>query len=143
MTKRIYKMLLHFYPAEYTAVFAAEMLTVFDEAADEYRNRTWPAFLLFTIRELAGLISGGLTERLTRATRRHDYIVSCSGVMPETTLPAEVFEGAQRVKFLIARMEYAIAHHQFEKARLYSNEEHKERENLLLLKKQYGIEEIK
>jgi ATP-dependent Clp protease ATP-binding subunit ClpC len=36
-------------------------------------------------------------------------------------------------------MEHAIAHHQFEKARFYSEEERKARENLRLLQQRHQI----
>jgi hypothetical protein len=38
-------------------------------------------------------------------------------------------------------MEHAIANHEFEKARFYSDEERKERENLRLLREQFDLEE--
>jgi hypothetical protein len=46
-----------------------------------------------------------------------------------------------RIDLAIERMENAIAHHEFEKARFYSSEEHKERENLGLLREQFKLEE--
>src|SRR5712692_41647 len=47
----------------------------------------------------------------------------------------------KRVKFVVHRMENAIANHEFEKARFYSDEERKERENLRLLREKYHIDE--
>ena len=38
-------------------------------------------------------------------------------------------------------MEKAIGNHEFEKARFYSDEERKERDNLRQLKEKYGIDE--
>src|SRR3989304_3677981 len=48
----------------------------------------------------------------------------------QSTLPDEVTEIQKRVKFITHRMETAIANHEFEKARFYSDEERKEREKL-------------
>ena len=48
----------------------------------------------------------------------------------QTTLPGEVADIQKRIKFIVHRMENAIANHEFEKARFYSDEERKERENL-------------
>ena len=48
----------------------------------------------------------------------------------QTTLPDEVADIQKRIKFIVHRMENAIANHEFEKARFYSDEERKERENL-------------
>ena len=46
----------------------------------------------------------------------------------QTTLPGEVADIQKRIKFIVHRMENAIANHEFEKARFYSDEERKERE---------------
>ena len=48
----------------------------------------------------------------------------------QTSLPEEITEVQKRIKFIVHRMENAIASHEFEKARFYSDEERKERENL-------------
>jgi ATP-dependent Clp protease ATP-binding subunit ClpC len=39
-------------------------------------------------------------------------------------------------------MDAAIANHEFEKARFYSDEERKERDNLRILREQYSPEEV-
>src|SRR3972149_11576414 len=46
-----------------------------------------------------------------------------------------------RLKFIVHRMENAIANHEFEKARFYSDEERKERENLRGLREKYHFDE--
>ncbi|MFY9661116.1 MAG: ATP-dependent Clp protease ATP-binding subunit, partial [Terriglobales bacterium] len=46
-----------------------------------------------------------------------------------------------RIKFIVHRMENAIANHEFEKARFYSDEERKERENLRALREKYHLDE--
>jgi hypothetical protein len=46
-----------------------------------------------------------------------------------------------RIELAVERMEHAIANHEFDKARFYSEEERKERENLSLLREQYNLEE--
>ena len=45
----------------------------------------------------------------------------------QATVPEEVSEVQKRVKFITHRMESAIAAHEFEKARFYSEEERKEK----------------
>jgi ATP-dependent Clp protease ATP-binding subunit ClpC len=55
--------------------------------------------------------------------------------------PEEVAEVQKRIKFIVHRMEGAIANHDFEKARFYSDEEHKERVNLQLLREKYKLDE--
>jgi hypothetical protein len=47
----------------------------------------------------------------------------------------------KRLTFIVQRMENAIANHEFEKARFYSEEERKEREGLRLLREQFNLEE--
>jgi ATP-dependent Clp protease ATP-binding subunit ClpC len=59
----------------------------------------------------------------------------------QTTLPPEISEVQKRIKFTVHRMETAIANHEFEKARFYSDEERKERESLRLLREKYNLDE--
>jgi hypothetical protein len=46
----------------------------------------------------------------------------------------------KRIDFIVEGMERAIANHEFEKARFYSDEERKERENLRALREQFNFE---
>ncbi|HKV92793.1 MAG TPA: ATP-dependent Clp protease ATP-binding subunit [Candidatus Angelobacter sp.] len=59
----------------------------------------------------------------------------------QTSLPEEITEVQKRIKFIVHRMENAIANHEFEKARFYSEEERKERENLRALREKYHLDE--
>ncbi|MCU1328846.1 MAG: ATPase domain protein [Bryobacterales bacterium] len=59
----------------------------------------------------------------------------------QTTLPAELADIQKRIKFIVHRMENAIANHEFEKARFYSDEERKERENQRLLREKYNLDD--
>jgi ATP-dependent Clp protease ATP-binding subunit ClpC len=59
----------------------------------------------------------------------------------QTTLPADLAEIQKRIKFIVHRMENAIANHEFEKARFYSDEERKERENLRALRDKYHLDD--
>src|SRR5881227_2076179 len=59
----------------------------------------------------------------------------------QTSLPEEITEVQKRLKFIVHRMENAIANHEFEKARFYSDEERKERENLRALREKYHLDE--
>jgi hypothetical protein len=108
-------MLLGFYPAEYRALFAKEMFLLFEEAAGE--RRCDAAYFWFCIRELAGLAWGGGFEWIAKWGRPDRYL---------DFVPS----GEDRIGFFIRRMEYAIAHHQFAKARHYAEEERRERERL-------------
>jgi ATP-dependent Clp protease ATP-binding subunit ClpA len=60
----------------------------------------------------------------------------------QDTAPAEKLAQIQkRIDFIVEEMFRAIANHEFEKARFYSDEERKERENLRLLREQFNLEE--
>lgn len=59
----------------------------------------------------------------------------------QTSLPEEITEVQKRIKFIVHRMENAIANHEFEKARFYSDEERKERENLRGLRDKYHLDD--
>ncbi|QNI34854.1 ATP-dependent Clp protease ATP-binding subunit [Alloacidobacterium dinghuense] len=59
----------------------------------------------------------------------------------QTSLPEEITEVHKRIKFIVHRMDSAIANHEFEKARFYSDEERKERENLRGLRDKYHLDD--
>src|ERR1700694_805344 len=59
----------------------------------------------------------------------------------QTTLPRDLADIQKRIKFIVHRMENAIANHEFEKARFYSDEERKERENMRQLRGKYNLDE--
>jgi ATP-dependent Clp protease ATP-binding subunit ClpC len=59
----------------------------------------------------------------------------------ETSLPEEVAEVQKRIKFIVHRMDSAIASHEFVKARFYSDEERKGRENLRILREKYHLDD--
>src|SRR5213595_3438277 len=59
----------------------------------------------------------------------------------QTTLPSDLADIQKRIKFIVHRMENAIANHEFEKARFYSDEERKERENMRALREKYHLDE--
>jgi ATP-dependent Clp protease ATP-binding subunit ClpC len=56
-------------------------------------------------------------------------------------LPAEIAELKKRIAVISQRLEDAIANHEFEKARFYSEEQRKERENLRTLCEQHHFDE--
>ncbi len=61
--------------------------------------------------------------------------------LKQTTLPPDVAEIQKRIKFIVHRMESAIANHEFEKARFYSDEERRERETLRVLREKYNLDD--
>lgn len=61
--------------------------------------------------------------------------------LQQGSLPEEVADAQKRIRFIVQRMESAIANHEFEKARFYSDEERKERGNLKGLREKYKLYE--
>ncbi|MSO18923.1 MAG: ATP-dependent Clp protease ATP-binding subunit [Acidobacteria bacterium] len=59
----------------------------------------------------------------------------------QTCVPEEISDIQKRIKFIVHRMENAIAQHEFEKARFYSDEERKERENLRELREKFHLDD--
>jgi ATP-dependent Clp protease ATP-binding subunit ClpC len=59
----------------------------------------------------------------------------------QAMLPEEIAEAQKRVKFITHRMETAIANHEFEKARFYSEEERKEKDHLRILREKLKIDD--
>lgn len=55
--------------------------------------------------------------------------------------PVEVADCMKRIEHIVKRMQGAIENHEFERARFYSEEEKKERENLRILHTRYHLDE--
>jgi ATP-dependent Clp protease ATP-binding subunit ClpC len=60
--------------------------------------------------------------------------------LQQGSLPEEVVEVHKRIRFIVQRTEASVANHEFEKARFYSDEERKERDNLKSLRDKYGLQ---
>ena len=92
---------------------------------------------------------GGVwTVRQERVANRTTHFDIYAGDQPEENeegqnmAPAEKLAQIQRrIDFIVERMERAIANHEFEKARVFSDEERNERENLRSLREQFNLEE--
>jgi hypothetical protein len=92
---------------------------------------------------------GGIrAARQERVADRTTHFAIYAGDQPEEDekgrdmAPAEELAQIQkRIDSIVEGMERAIANHEFEKARLLSNDERKERENLRSLRKQFNLEE--
>jgi hypothetical protein len=159
---RVYRSLLGLYPRDYRALFAAEMVTAFEQGCEERRGHGRTALVRFTVAELAGLAASAGAEWIAKLTTNSAVRGRClpdrmrmrpPGVpwevhyagafanASERALPEEVADAQKRTEFLVSRIVHAIAHHDFERARTYSFEESQERENLRRLREKYGISE--
>ena len=120
---RIYAALLQLYPARQRALFATEMSLVFQEAAEEQHSRGRLAFFRFAVAELIGLLSGAAIEWIVPFTHR-----------PRPLAPVDkVTETQRHLEFILSRMDYSIAHHQFQKVRFLAEAERRAREKLRIL----------
>lgn len=136
LAARIYRDLLHLYPAEHRAQFAAEMADVFAARAIERRASGKFEFLWFVLQEFSGVIAGALEVRLIPRgqdlrTWREASAVSVEAV--ESVRQVELEAARRRVQANVDQMVTAIAGHQFEQARYYAREEEREREYLRTL----------
>ena len=174
--KRAYARLLRLYPTEQRALFAAEMLSVFEAMSADCRARGRACFVRFALAELLGLVLGAGVEWRAKLTRevcgsnrsssaaaaykilqqmrppwvgREAFfkiieLIEESGMgvsVPQRPPPDELVAAQARVRFMLGRMADAIANHEFEKVRLYSAEERKERESLRRLLEHYQLNE--
>lgn len=128
--RRAYDAIIGFYPAEYRAAFGQEMREVFERAAEHSRRLGFTAKLRFAVRELVGLLAGLVTEWAARSATPHGYVSSRCAPQADAEMPKAIIETQQRLRHLIGRMEFAIAHHDFPNARRYSYEERAVREHL-------------
>jgi ATP-dependent Clp protease ATP-binding subunit ClpC len=60
----------------------------------------------------------------------------------KTSLPEEVTQAQKRIKFIMRRMDLAIANQEFEEARFYADEERKQREELRALRDKYKLDDL-
>jgi hypothetical protein len=118
-----YNTILRFYPAAYREAFAAEMIETHQQASAEARNRGPLACISFSARELTGLLTGLFSEWVAKWTASGPYITSRCSSRAASDGPPEIAEVQTRLDQLIRSMEFAIAHHDFPKARFYANEE--------------------
>ena len=61
--------------------------------------------------------------------------------LAQGSLPEEVVEVQKRIRFILERMQASITNHEFEKARFFSLEERKQRENLKQLREKYKLDD--
>ena len=61
--------------------------------------------------------------------------------LAQSKMSDESSEISKKIRFIVQRMENAIANHEFEKARFYSDEERRERENLRRLQQQSEVDQ--
>jgi hypothetical protein len=157
--ERAYRALLRLYPKDYQALFAAEMLISFGQAAGERRRQAGLAFIRFLLGELMGLLCGAGAEWVAKLTGNRPAggrsLTDFPTMRPravlefaetgvnasQTGLPREVMEAQERIAILVRHMVHAIANHDFSNARRYSYEERQARHELRRLREKHGIDD--
>jgi hypothetical protein len=114
------------------------MKAVFAQSAREHRSSGRAAFACFLIAEAGGVITGSGMQWLYTLSRSDDHPDDLATAI-DSSLPAEIVQAQQRIRYNLRGMEHAIAHHQFERARFFSAADHKERRNLRSLWLSHGL----
>lgn len=99
--RRAYRVLLRLYPYDHRALFAAEMLTTFEESADERRGRGCAVFICFSLAELIGLVTGAGAEWIAKLTSDSSDRARCLPdlrMMRPPGVTRETFFAGARVK---------------------------------------------
>jgi hypothetical protein len=156
---RAYRALLRLYPRDYSMLFADEMVRAFQRVGEERSRLGWAAYVRFALGELVGLAFGAVGEWVAKLTTSSSVRGRClpdlrrmrpAGVPRELWFsaaaanrapgdaPDEVIEAQRQIDFCLGRMKHAIATHDFEGARFYSNEDLKARESLRMLREKCG-----
>ena len=89
--------------------------------------------------ETEHILLGILRENGALADRLFGSAALETSPSPPTELPAELVQSRQHLQVIVKSIEAAIFAHEFRKARNYSEEEQKERENLRLLYHKYNL----
>jgi hypothetical protein len=126
---QMYRAILHLYPAEYRETFATEMIETFEQASRDQRKGLLGSLRFWAI-ELAGLLGGAISEQKAKRAAPRYYLRSRGLSRRMDGMPREIVAVEDRLEEILQAMEYAIAHHDFPKARFYSNEERTTRERL-------------
>jgi len=138
--KRIYAIFLRLYPREYRDLFGTEVLDVFAQTAEENRRRGIGAWLLFLMVELSGAVASAARHWVDHFSPRDAAHLEFAG-SNRMQLFSTVQEVQNRIDLNIKRMTQAIANHDFARARQYSYEERKTREELQRLRDFYGFDD--
>jgi hypothetical protein len=150
-TKHAYETLLRLYPTDYKIAFAAEMLDTYLKAAQDCRAQGRLRFIQFACAEMLSVVIGAATEWISKVTtdssvrgrclpdvrmmrppgvpQRLWFAGACTNVNKGCN-EHEMIDAEKRIEIIIGQMVYAIANHDFPKARFYSDQERAAREHV-------------
>jgi len=133
---RLYKALLRMYPRDCRAWCAPEMLDAFEKAAGEHRVRGLAALARFSLAELSGLLveaGAAWISKFTSSKYMRGFWIPTTmrrpGQSPENWCPpgarvlSDVLEAQKRVDFNLRQMVDAISDRDYKRARFYSEED--------------------
>ena len=103
------------------------------QASAQSKRRGLPERVLFAVCECIGLLKGAVLQQAAKWAAPDSYITVRSTPRESTGPANELVELQRRLEQLIRSMEFAIAHHDFPKARFYSDQERATRAHLLKL----------
>lgn len=126
LLRRAYSMGLVLYPADFRAQFGAEMVTVFEQAAAQRRDRGVTCVLLFFVKEMLGLLAGAARERVfhAEAVPAHD----------DLPFPSDLAGAERYLEIVSRRLTHAIKNHEFANARYFDQQDRKARALLAQLR---------
>lgn len=140
MLRNFYSGMLCLYPAAYRQTFGKEMIEIYERAARESKRGGPLGAILFSAREMAGLAAGVVAEWKAKWAAPETYAAALEQTGRRSDLPPDVAEVQGQLDRLIRSMEFAIAHHDFPKARLYSDKERETRRRLNRLLHERNLE---
>lgn len=126
----LFQAMIRLYPEEYQEAFGEEMLTVLTNREADLNPKQPLKTAWFVLAEIACLLRGIVSEHMAKRANPQQYRYFPAHAVEAADLAANPAALESRLKDLIRLMERAIAHHDFQRARFYSNEERKTR-NLL------------
>jgi ATP-dependent Clp protease ATP-binding subunit ClpC len=131
----------HFQVVEVPPASEADAVKVLHGIKDEYETFHGVTYtddaLTYAVSYASSCIRGGLPGKAVDVI---DEAGACVGLR-HIALPDEIVELQKRIKFIVHRMQGAVANHELEKASFYSDEERKDRERLRLMREKYKLNE--
>jgi len=133
---RLYKAFLRLYPRDCRAWCAPEMLDAFEKAAEEHRVQGLAALVRFGLAELSGLLveaGAAWIAKVTSSSYMRGFWIPTTmrrpGQSPENWCPpgarvlSDVLEAQKRADFNVRQMVDAISDRDYKRARFYSEED--------------------
>lgn len=139
ITQQRPRLLEHFRPVHVRPLGAEEMLSVLrvrKVGLEKFHEVTYSDEALDTVVRSVY----GASQQPSSATRALELLDAAGAAvkLKRASETPEIAEARKRIRFIAHRHEMAVTNHEFEKARFYSDEERKERENLRILEEREG-----